>query len=94
MNIQEASMVRKIGLVILLTAFAGLASAHEHREGQETCKIEKLFGFFPIEVCTHSGEPKTVTAPEIDSTSAIAGLTLMAGGLAVLRGRRSKTAKA
>jgi len=29
-------------------------------------------------------------APEIDPASAMAGLTLLAGGLAVLRGRRSK----
>jgi hypothetical protein len=31
----------------------------------------------------------TVSAPEIDSTSAIAGLTLLVGCLAVLRGRRT-----
>ena len=29
-------------------------------------------------------------APEIDPAGAIAGLTLLAGGLAVLRGRRAK----
>ncbi|HYL17608.1 MAG TPA: hypothetical protein VEV20_02945 [Burkholderiales bacterium] len=29
-------------------------------------------------------------APEIDPSGAIAGLTLLAGGLAVLRGRRGK----
>ncbi len=29
-------------------------------------------------------------APEIDPAGAMAGLTLLAGGLAVLRGRRSK----
>lgn len=29
-------------------------------------------------------------APEIDPAGAIAGLTLLAGGLAVLRGRRSR----
>jgi len=32
----------------------------------------------------------TMSAPEIDPASAMAGLTLLAGGLAVLRGRRSK----
>jgi len=31
-----------------------------------------------------------MSAPEIDPASAMAGLTLLAGGLAVLRGRRSK----
>jgi hypothetical protein len=32
----------------------------------------------------------TMSAPEIDPAGAMAGLTLLAGGLAVLRGRRSK----
>jgi LPXTG-motif cell wall-anchored protein len=31
-----------------------------------------------------------MTAPEIDPAGAMAGLTLLAGGLAVLRGRRKK----
>jgi hypothetical protein len=31
-----------------------------------------------------------VKAPEIDPASAMAGLSLLAGGLAVLRGRREK----
>jgi LPXTG-motif cell wall-anchored protein len=31
-------------------------------------------------------------APEIDATSAVAGLTLMIGGLVVVRGRRRKIA--
>jgi hypothetical protein len=34
--------------------------------------------------------PPVHKAPEIDPSSALAGLTLLAGGLAVLRGRRSK----
>jgi len=33
---------------------------------------------------------KTVTAPEIDPASALSGLTLLLGGLAVVRGRRLK----
>lgn len=32
----------------------------------------------------------TVTAPEFDPASALAALTLLTGGLAVLRGRRAK----
>lgn len=32
----------------------------------------------------------TVAAPELDPASALAALTLLSGGLAVLRGRRSK----
>jgi hypothetical protein len=34
--------------------------------------------------------PVPISAPEIDPASAIAGLTLLAGGLAVLRGRRGQ----
>jgi hypothetical protein len=37
--------------------------------------------------------PFRVRAPEIDPASALAGLTLLAGGLAVLRGRRSRNPK-
>jgi hypothetical protein len=37
--------------------------------------------------------PPTVSAPEIDPSSAMAGLTLMLGGLAVMRGRRAKITK-
>ncbi len=36
------------------------------------------------------GNTNTVSAPEIDPSSAIAGLTLLLGGLAVARGRRIK----
>jgi hypothetical protein len=36
----------------------------------------------------HGGKP--VKAPEIDPASAMGGLTLLVGGLAVLRGRRQK----
>ena len=32
----------------------------------------------------------TTNAPEIDPAGALSGLTLLAGGLAVVRGRRSK----
>lgn len=38
-------------------------------------------------------KPHTLRAPEIDPTSAMAALTFMAGGLAVLRGRRVKIKK-
>ncbi len=77
-------MVRKIGLGLLLATVATAASA------TETCKIEYLLGFIPIEVCTPSNGSKPVAAPEIDPASAMAGLTLMAGGLAVLRSRRRR----
>jgi len=34
--------------------------------------------------------PKPVRAPEIDPALALGGLTLLAGGIAVVRGRRTK----
>jgi hypothetical protein len=34
--------------------------------------------------------PNSVAAPEIDPTSTAAGLTLLLGGMAILRGRRAK----
>jgi hypothetical protein len=39
---------------------------------------------------TQSGPSRVVSAPEIDPASALSGLTLLLGGLAVVRGSRSK----
>ena len=87
-------MVRKIALGILLMAVAGAASANASTGGV-SCKTEYLFGVIPYEVCTVvKKNPRPVAAPEINAASAVAGLTLMIGGLAVLRGRRSKGEKA
>jgi hypothetical protein len=84
-------MVRKLGLAILLTTVAGVASA---TPSGVSCTTEYFLGLFPYEVCTYDPSHKhVVAAPEIDTASAVAGLTFMVGGLAVLRGRRSKVAK-
>jgi hypothetical protein len=86
-------MVRKIALGILLTAVTGAASASSSSD--RSCKTEYLWGIIPYEVCTIARKnPGPVAAPEINAASAVAGLTLMIGGLAVLRGRRAKGAKA
>jgi hypothetical protein len=86
------AMVRKFGLAVLLATVAGVASA---TAPGVTCKTEYFLGFIPYEVCTKDPSHKhVVAAPEINAASAVAGLTLMIGGLAVLRGRRSKIAKA
>ena len=77
-------MVRKIALAVVLMSIAGVASA----SNSSGC-----WNFFGIEICPWPTGPKpspVVNAPEIDPSSALAGLTLMAGGLAVLRGRRTK----
>jgi hypothetical protein len=88
-------MARKFALAVLLTAVAGVASA---TPPDLTCHTEYFLGlsFFPYEVCTVDPSRKhpVVAAPEIDAASAVAGLTFMVGGLAMLRGRRSKIAKA
>ena len=82
-------MVRKLALAIVLTTAAGIASA---TPPGVTCTTHYFLGIFPYEVCTNTPPTKTVAAPEIDAASAVAGLSLMIGGLAVLRGRRSKIA--
>jgi len=41
-------------------------------------------------VAAAGGTHSAVAAPEIDSTSAVTGLTLLLGGMAVLRGRKSR----
>jgi hypothetical protein len=83
-------MVRKIALGILLASVAGAASAVP-APGGYVCTKES-FWFWTWENCEKS--KKTVAAPEIDPASAMGGLTLMVGGLLVLRGRRSKVSKA
>jgi hypothetical protein len=73
---------------MLLMGLAGIASAGE------SCKVEYLFGWIPMEVCSPAlgGRTPPQAAPEIDGGSAIAALTLALGGLAVLRSRRFKKA--
>ena len=74
-------MVRKIAAALALMTLAGAASASESND----CRQILWFTF------CHSDKSDTVVrAPEMDPASAMAGLTLLAGGLAVLRGRRGK----
>ena len=80
-------MIRKIGLALVLMTITGVAAAHDS-DARGTC--EHVFWF---EWCKPDPKPTPVTAPEIDPASATAGLTLLAGGLAVLRGRRKITVK-
>jgi hypothetical protein len=75
-------MKTTIAFAVLLLAGAGVAMAdQDHGRGDRD------------DVGFHWGSHKAVTtiaAPEIDPASIVAGLTLLCGGLAVLRGRRSK----
>ena len=88
-------MVKKFGLLVLLMGLSGAASA-----GQ-SCKIE-YFLWFPIEVCSptvggggnggNGGLSNPKPAPELDPGAVMSGLTLLLGGLTVLRaGRRKNT---
>ena len=81
-------MVKKIALAIVLSSIAMVATAKE----KETCGWV-WYGFLPVYECTPTKTTKPVTAPEIDPASAMGGLTLLLGGLVVLRGRRSKNSE-
>lgn len=77
-------MVRKISLALVLMTLAGVASASTN---------DQCIHLWFITICPPPSNPDTVRAPEIDPASAMAGLTMLAGGLAVLRGRRRATPK-
>jgi hypothetical protein len=75
------TMFRKISLALVLASMAGVASASNTGSG------DKCFQIAWFTFCS-PGTPAAVKAPEIDPASAMVGLTMLAGGLAVLRGRR------
>src|SRR5260221_11941730 len=60
---------------------AGVASARDG--GSDKCFQILWFSF-----CPPTTDPAPVKAPEIDPASAMAGLTMLAGGLVVFNGRR------
>ena len=91
-------MIRKIGLALALMTVTGVASASASSGSSETCFqllpwLEPVcipaFPFAPPK----SSQPTSTQAPEIDPASAMAGLTMLAGGIAVLRGRRRMKTK-
>jgi LPXTG-motif cell wall-anchored protein len=77
---------RKISLALVLASMAGMASASNAGSG------DKCFTIAWFTFCSPE-QPAPVKAPEIDPASAMAGLTMLAGGLAVLRGRRRKNSQ-
>jgi hypothetical protein len=85
-------VIRKISLALVLMAMAGAASASEGKEGKEE-RSDKCFHILGSTYCPPSDHPSPVKAPEIDPASALAGFTMLAGGLAVLRGRRRVNSK-
>lgn len=73
-------MFKVIGLAALLCSLPTVSSALTVE--QLICKIDpKIDG----------GKLCATQAPEIDPTSALAGVTLLVGGLAVWRGRRARS---
>jgi hypothetical protein len=95
-------MIRTLGAAIALTMLAGVASARDSSTGGFSSDADHLFlrapEYTPVssnEVGLHTTVGATtaaVSAPEIDPTSGIAGIMLMLGTLAVLRGRRATQA--
>ncbi len=82
--------IRTISLALGLMAIAGAGAAsavqtQQTQQPQQYCFNIPFYG----QLCL-GGQGGTTQAPEIDPSSAMAGLTLLAGGLAVLRGRRFK----
>jgi len=81
-------MLRTIGLAIALTMVAGVAAARDNT-------FLRAPEFAPAsnnQVAPHNTAGSTtgsVAAPEIDPASGVAGVMLMLGTLAVLRGRRA-----
>lgn len=53
-------------------------------------KMRNLVGVILLSLSATAVAHAAVRAPELDPASAVAALTLMSGGLAVLRGRRTK----
>jgi len=83
-----SQMLRKFCLAALLMTVAGAAFARDGGEGQGWGEGRGDSG-----EGQGDGEHHSLSAPEIDPSSAMAGLTMLAGGLAVLRGRRREQYK-
>jgi len=87
-------MVKKIALGMLLLGMTGISMAKDTKKDADTSLLTQIDQFITYVFEELSSKPPSsgvVTAPEIDPSSAIAGLTLLLGGLAVIRGRRITT---
>jgi hypothetical protein len=90
-------MIKALGLAILLVAVANVASAGQNNgDGFLNTVITDVCKDYPNIVFCKDFDikvPNTLTAPEIDAGSAMAGMTILLAGLAVVRGRRAKKSK-
>jgi hypothetical protein len=74
-------MLKQIASTLILMSITSAASAGTG--GNVLCDYFHLF-------CPPQNKHEPVKAPEIDPSAAIAAMTLLGGGLAVMRGRRVK----
>jgi len=78
-----------IGIVILSLGAATAAQAYDSHGGQ--AKFAPKHSFLWFYGVNHKDPKKPpMVAPEIDPATALSGFTMLAGGLAVIRGRRAR----
>jgi hypothetical protein len=78
----EVVMRKMLGMAVLCVAFAGLASADgrwDNFHGSDGYTNKVSWG---------KDAAAVASAPEMDPASALSALTLLVGGVAVMRGRR------
>jgi hypothetical protein len=85
-------MKKIIGILILSLATCTVANAGDkwNKDGWDNDKHDRDGGSWFQGFDKDKGKGSVFGAPEIDPASAISGLTLLLGGLTVLRGRRTK----
>ena len=81
-----------LGTVTVTTALGSGSAIGNPAEGPTpySMTVEEIFTDSTGGVAAFNASANISSAPEIDPASAMGGLTLLAGGLAVLRGRRRK----
>jgi hypothetical protein len=73
-----------VGMVILSLGAATAAQAYDSHGGEAKFAPKWFYGV------NHKYPQKPMVAPEIDPATALSGFTMLAGGLAVIRGRRAR----
>jgi hypothetical protein len=92
LTLEEISVVKPFGILLLsLAGLSAAASAGAHNSpGQLFNGFKGPPGFFNVFDPHYRHDKNWTAAPEIDPASAMSALTLLAGGLLVLRGRGNK----
>jgi hypothetical protein len=79
LKVVEVVMRKLLGMAVLCVAFAGVASADGRWGGHDG---------YTDKVAWNKDVVGVASAPEMDPASALSALTLLVGGVAVMRGRR------